>query len=214
MLQMMSFRGDRFSQPDLRMHCPSCHHLVRLLATVDADALLLGDDEVQVSAGIRLCPNSECCQLLFVAYDDNEIVVSYPPERIDFDATNLPDRILTTLEEAISCHAVKCYTAAGIMVRKTLEELCEDRQAEGPTLQKRIVALKDKVVIPDELLDGLDDLRLLGNDAAHIEAKTYQQVGREEVEISLEFTKEILKAVYQYSDLLSRLRSLRKPPTP
>jgi len=65
--------------------------------------------------------------------------------------------------------------------------------------------------MPQELLDGLDDLRLLGNDAAHVEAKTYQQVGKEEVEVSLEFTKEVLKAVYQYSALLDRLRNLKRP---
>jgi hypothetical protein len=67
--------------------------------------------------------------------------------------------------------------------------------------------------MPKELLDGLDDLRLLGNDAAHIEAKTYEQIGKNEVEVSLEFTKEVLKAVYQYSDLLKRLRDLKKPHT-
>ena len=96
------------------------------------------------------------------------------------------------------------------MIRKTLEELCIDRSADGSTLKQRIVALGNAVLLPKELLDGLDDLRLLGNDAAHVEARTYQQVGQEEVEISLEFTKEILKAVYQYSDLLARLRSLKK----
>ncbi len=41
------------------------------------------------------------------------------------------------------------------------------------------------VVMSKELMDGLDDLRLLGNDAEHVEAKTYQQVGKEEAEISL-----------------------------
>jgi hypothetical protein len=50
----------------------------------------------------------------------------------------------------------------------------------------------------------------LGNDAAHIESQTFNDVGKTEVEISIEFTKEILKAVYQYEGLLSRIRSLKK----
>ena len=103
--------------------------------------------------------------------------------------------------------------AAAIMVRKTLEELCRDRGAEGKNLKKRISALSSKVVLPDELLEGLDDLRLLGNDAAHVESRTYNDIGKEEVEIGVEFAKEVLKAVYQYSALLARLRGLKKPST-
>jgi hypothetical protein len=68
------------------------------------------------------------------------------------------------------------------------------------------------VLLPQELLDGLDDLRLLGNDAAHIESQEFNNIGKEEVEIGIEFAKEVLKAVYQYADLLARLRSLKRTP--
>ncbi len=98
------------------------------------------------------------------------------------------------------------------MVRKTLEELCLDRKATGNNLKERIGALGTKVVLPKELLDGLDDLRLLGNDAAHIESQEFNKVEQEEVEIGIEFAKEVLKAVYQYSALLTRLRALKKTP--
>jgi hypothetical protein len=37
-------------------------------------------------------------------------------------------------------------------------------------------------------------------------------VGQEEVEIGIEFAKEVLKAVYQYAALLTRLRALKKTP--
>ncbi len=75
---------------------------------------------------------------------------------------------------------------------------------------ERIQALKNIVIIPIELLEALDHVRLLGNDAAHIEAETYNKVGKEEVEISIELTKELLKALYQYDALLSKIRSLYK----
>jgi HEPN domain-containing protein len=96
------------------------------------------------------------------------------------------------------------------MVRKTLEELCRDRQAQGKDLRERIRDLGTKIVLPQELLNGLDDLRLLGNDAAHIESREYEKIGKEEVEIGIEFAKEVLKATYQYSALLARLKSLQK----
>jgi len=148
---------------------------------------------------------------LFFALLDGKVIVSYPPQLIDFDPVNLPPSVRATLEEAIQCHANQCFIAAAIMVRKTLEELCFDRKASGNNLKERIRDLGTKIVLPKELLDGLNDLRLLGNDAAHIESQEFNKVGREEVEIGLEFAKEVLKAVYQYSALLSRLRSLKKP---
>lgn len=95
------------------------------------------------------------------------------------------------------------------MIRKTLEEICLDREAKGKNLKDRIADLGTKILIPRELLDGIDDLRLLGNDAAHIENKTFSEVGKEEIEVSIEFVKEILKAVYQYESLLGRLRKLK-----
>ena len=68
-----------------------------------------------------------------------------------------------------------------------------------------------KILVPLEVpLEGMDDLRLLGNDAAHIESKSFEQIGKDEIEISIEFTKEILKAVYQYSHLLSKIKGLKK----
>lgn len=59
---------------------------------------------------------------------------------------------------------------------------------------------------------ALDSLRLLGNDAAHVAAKNYNGVGRDEVEAAVDLTKEILKAIYQYNDLLAKLNALKKTP--
>jgi len=59
----------------------------------------------------------------------------------------------------------------------------------------------------------MDELRLLGNDVAHIEAKVYDQVGSAEVEAAIELTKEILKAVFQLDSLVTKLKSLRRPTT-
>jgi Domain of unknown function (DUF4145) len=98
------------------------------------------------------------------------------------------------------------------MVRKTLELLCFTQGAQGSNLKERVQALGSKVVLPPDLLAGLDDLRLLGNDAAHIESSVYMRITQEEVDVAIEFTKEVLKAVYQLSALLERLRALKKGP--
>lgn len=136
-------------------------------------------------------------------------MLTSPSETIPFDKENIPNGVLEAFEEAIKCHANSCFIASAIMIRKTLEEICQDRGAKGKNLNLRLNDLGDKILIPKELLEGMNDLRLLGNDAAHIEAKTFNEVGKEEIEISLEFTKEILKAVYQYDNLLQKMKALK-----
>ncbi len=194
----------------VKLRCPSCRQRGTFEQLNINDANISRANEM-VTVGIRRCPDPVCFALVFFMYKQGQVVDSYPPETIDFDATNVPVAVQTVLEEAIKCHAQRCFIASAIMVRKTLEELCRDRGAAGPNLKERIKALGAKVVLPAELLEGLDDLRLLGNDAAHIESQEYTKVGQEEVEVGIEFTKEVLKAVYQYSALLSKLRALKKP---
>lgn len=74
-------------------------------------------------------------------------------------------------------------------------ELARDRPAANTGEQ---LVATSKRALPQELLDGADHLRLLGNDAAHIEGKTYQSIGEPEVRIAIDLTKELLKSAYQY----------------
>jgi len=163
--------------------------------------------------GQRRCPNPNCMQHIFFV-SDRSTSECFPPERLDFDATDIPKPLVSSFTEAIACHSVECYIASALMIRRTLEELCKDRGATGKNLKERLASLGTKVVLPTELLEALDHLRLLGNDAAHIESQEYDKVGKPEVEIAIEFTKEVLKAVYQYSGLLGKLKGLKKSPTP
>jgi hypothetical protein len=70
--------------------------------------------------------------------------------------------------------------------------------------------LKGKIVVPQKLFDEMDELRLLGNDADHIEATEFDSIAKPEPDIAIEFTTEKLKSLYQYASLLDRLRPLRK----
>lgn len=165
------------------------------------------------SFGLRRCPNPNCNAVLFYVRE-HQNYVTFPTSRIDFNSENIPTAIVENLTEAITCHSNKCFIAAGMMIRKTLEAVCEDKGTTGANLHQKLQNLKSKVLMPNELFDALNILKLLGNDAAHIEAKTFEEIGQTEIEISIEFTKEILKAVYQYKGLLDKLNSLKKPQNP
>jgi len=193
--------------PVITMRCPSCGK--------EGTFEKLNNINDLVASGAyysqRRCPNTEChCHVFIISKNTGEIMNTYPPERIDFEKRNIPQNILHVFEEAISCHANKCYKASAMMVRRTLEEICHDKGIKDGKLCERLQEFKKSIIIPQELFDGMDELRLLGNDAAHIEARFYDEIGEEEIEISIEFTKEILKAIYQYQDLLTRMKSLKK----
>ena len=207
----MNFKIENYGQSGnqvVTLRCPTCRQRGVFEGVGIPD---LAAPPIGVLAGLRRCPDPPCHALVFFVMQHGKLVVSYPAETIDFDPTNIPAAVLNAFEEAIKCHAQSCFVASAIMVRKTLEELCRERNAVGPNLKERIKALGARVVLPKDLLDGVDDLRLLGNDAAHIESQEYTKVGQEEVEVGIEFAKEVLKAVYQYASLLARLRALKKP---
>lgn len=169
-----------------------------------------GSQAVSIWLGVRFCPGNDCGRAVFMAAQQSRVLAAFPPLTIDFDSANLPELVKSSLEEAIRCHASGCYRASALLIRRTLEEVCKDRGATGDNLKNRIADLKGKITLPNELFEAMDRLRLLGNDAAHIEAQSYDNVGEEEVEVGLELTKEIVKATYQYGNLLSRLAGLGK----
>lgn len=165
--------------------------------------------------GHRLCPNQSCRTHVFVIYElvgfGGRLIRSYPAGRIQFDSASVPLKVTDAFVEALTCAANECYIAAGMLIRKTLEAVCEDRKAKGGDLFKRIEDLRTKIILSQELFDAMHQLRLLGNDAAHIDAKTYDDVGKEEIDAAIEVTKEVIKATYQHKDLVAKLKALKKP---
>ena len=189
--------------------CPHCGNKGTFEIIVGLHDIHIGDGYV---CGQRKCPNLNCRGHLFIIKTGigGDLLFQYPPLRVPFNTQNIPDCILKTFDEAITCHSESCYVAAAIMIRRTLEEICEDRDAKGKDLKDRIKDLKTKVILPQDLFDAMDELRLLGNDAAHLETKYYNQIDKEEVGVAIEFTIELLKALYQYSALLSKMKELKK----
>lgn len=175
----------------------------------------LGQSDVGIGehvCGQRKCPDPECSGHIFVVLQHNQLLTAYPSITIDFDSSNIPESIKTTFDEALVCHSSQCHVASAIMVRRTLEEICEHKKATGKDLKKRLKDLESKIVLPQELITAMDELRLLGNDAAHIEAKDFNDISNTELEVAIDVTKEIMKGLYQYSTLLGKLRALKKTP--
>jgi hypothetical protein len=189
--------------------CPYCGHKGTFEA-ISRDRFI----QNKYICGQRLCPDQDCQGHLFVVLDrSRNLLFHYPFRSISLNKENIPASIIKTFDEAVTCHAQNCFVASAIMIRRTLEEICEERGAVGKDLKTRIHDLKTKILLPQELFDAMDELRLLGNDAVHVEANTFAQISSQELDVAIEFTIELLKALYQYSSLLSKMRELKKTKT-
>lgn len=159
---------------------------------------------------MRICP-SPTCRGIILTWNDDRSIETMPRETISFDPSGIPPHLVRTLSEAVECHSAGAYRASAMMVRRLLEELCHDSNATGSNLHARLDNLRDKIVLSEELFEAMDELKALGNDAAHIEAKAYSNIDKEEAELSIELAREVLKARYQHKSLVERLKSRKGP---
>src|SRR5205807_4370589 len=101
----------------ISVRCPSCRHQGIFESITNVNDVHQRVDQQDLRLGQRRCPNPVCRAHLFVVIGTNSLLLlSYPAERIDFDSTDVPTNILAAFEEAITCHANQCYTAAAIMI--------------------------------------------------------------------------------------------------
>ncbi len=163
---------------------------------------------LNLAFGSRLCPSPSCSRPVFIVEQNGRVAYSAPPQALDFDSSNVPAKISESLKEAILCHAVGCFRASALLIRRTLEEICQDKNVSGENLKKRIESLSSTIIVPGALVEAMDQLRILGNDAAHVEAKTYDSIGKTEIEIGIILSKELIKATYQLDELVAQLKKL------
>jgi hypothetical protein len=135
----------------------------------------LSDYDGEVGHALVRC--SHCGQLMVITqsftHDDyGEWIEDGPPSVLlpSPDASlspATPEAPRRSFEEARACFRAGQYTASALMVRRTLEAVCNDKGATGTTLYARLDDLKTKQVIEGRLADWSHGLRALGNDAAH-----------------------------------------------
>jgi hypothetical protein len=128
------------------------------------------------------------------------------PPRDDILGWSIPRPIAAAFSEAAHCHAAKAFTACAIMCRKTLEGVCDDHKAAGKNLQQRLAALRDMGVIEGRLFDWADELRLVGNEAAH---DVNVQVGPEDARDTFEFTRALLEYAYTFRHRFEEFKKRR-----
>lgn len=220
--------------PALKIICPYCNEET-ILTPIDEAKDLYYDlsalcDQI-VIMGYRQCKLHNCQEIMTVTatcnieYDENwqgEInrdlnpvdIKTSPLNSVFRINKNIPDKIADTFNEAQKCYAGDLYIASAIIIRKVLEEICNNLVIKAENLEKRI----DKLVQIDKLKDipteYLHELRKFGNDAAHVNQKKYSEFTEKEIKIALNALNLLLEILYEnkkeiYKQQIEKLRKCK-----
>lgn len=203
---------------DAQIHgeCPHCHKQCEFQSVGSIDILTDHVGDVRYIMGARRCPGCEnavfCLMKISLSANGHQIielteVFPKPYPQIEKEVPKLITKFLT---EALICFREGCFTASAIMIRRTLEEICKEVGAEGKDLHHKILDLPNKTTIHKKQIDVLMQLKLLGNDAVHVELKHFDQIGEKEVNIGLSLVQEIIRSWFHFLHLEGQLKSLKK----
>jgi hypothetical protein len=125
--------------------------------------------------------------------------------------SNLPEPIGKIYAEAIKVQTISPSSCA-VLVRRTLEAVCQYENAAGRTLADKLKSLASTGKIPQTLIDVALHLRQLGNLGAHLDIR--DDVTIEDVPIILDFIELFLDYVYvapaKIQEVKDRLNNPRK----
>jgi len=177
--------------------CPFCK---RTVATKElARTEWIGEDQEPPLEIYSLLECSSCLRpVLLREYEwgteqpDEDIDQLWPPPPRSINSA-IPESLRREITEARICFDAKAYTAAVVMVRRTLEGVCSDHGVIKQTLHNALKVMAEKGTLDGRLLAWADELRVLGNEGAHF---TGSVVSREDANDAIALAEAVLDYLY------------------
>lgn len=148
---------------------------------------------------VKTVRNSENVDPVEMKLIPDEMIL-YPS--VSIDAGSIPDQVKKSFEAALRIKNLEGNLCA-IGIRRTLEMMCKDKQAEGRDLYHKLKDLADKGMLPPIITEMATVLRELGNEAAHGDGKVFSD---ELIETMIKFTHAILDYIYNLPERLSNIQ--------
>jgi Domain of unknown function (DUF4145) len=126
------------------------------------------------------------------------------PERTLSDV--VPESLRLEHAEARACFNAKAYTATVVMVRRTLEGVCSDHGITKKPLYVALEEMRSSELIEGRLFEWAQELRVLGNDAAHF---TGRAVSSQDAEDALSLAEALMDYMYVFSAQFDKFRRRR-----
>lgn len=203
-------------QQPILSECPFCDKPV--LAAVQGTYVEQPDQDIggpEILYSLARC--QECGSALLLGQQREEAGWS-SPERVYPVATDRPLNVYVPAElrreheEARACFRVRAYTATAVMVRRTLEGVCQEQGiAKKQPLAASLKQLRDDGKIEGRLLEWAEALRFLGNQGAHY---TGTAVSREDASDALAFAEALLDYMYVLTAQYEKFQRRRTAETP
>ncbi|WP_340701362.1 DUF4145 domain-containing protein [Brevibacillus borstelensis] len=126
---------------------------------------------------------------------------------VSLEASGIPENVRKSFEAALKIKNTE-GTLCAIGIRRTLEMMCKNQQANGRDLYSKLKDLSDRGLLPPIVNEMASVLRELGNEAAHGDEREFSD---EIIESMIKFTHVILDYVYNLPDKLAEIQNhLRK----
>jgi hypothetical protein len=122
--------------------------------------------------------------------DDIRVNVLYPPRGVK--AYYFPHPVRKAYEAAIKARTIDA-NAYALLLGRTLEAVCEDREVAGKDLYQKLEALAEKGEIPKNLINVAHGLRSMRNIGAH---EPFEGLSSKEIPLLDNLSKTILEYIY------------------
>ena len=150
------------------------------------------------------CTN--CGAFLIVSIRNGELKSTPILKSLEFNKIpNAPENMNKDLYEAQVCHAVGANKACVVMCGRTLEQICDDKDAKGKTLDKKIKDLLNENIISSEMFKMFDEIRYFRNHGAHLKNDLLGGVTKDDSSLVLEVTIHLSKHIYEIPEKMKKL---------
>lgn len=171
----------------VRYRCPWCSNF----SNVDAFGPVPMGAGRQHAAHVLVCQNPRCglASLLLTNGVANPDSI-YPNPQATYEAPGVPEAIAEDFEEALGCQAAGFVLGAAVVGRRVLQSALVDKGAQKYNLVDQINEIGDDV-LPKLLKIASQQVRLIGNDAAHL-----REVSNEDAAALISFVQQVLYQMY------------------
>lgn len=186
--------------------CPECNRMSALRVRSEAhataprqlfDQMDAGEDGLHLARySIAFCPK---CEGVFL-----HVAATSEPSGIPYEAMlfptpdrrgipGLPEPVRRTFRSAQSCFETGNFEPCVVMCRKCIEAVCAFLGIQTGSLAERLRKARDSGRIEARLYEWADELRLIGNDAAH---DLDVRISKQDAVDSIDFVEAILLYVF------------------
>lgn len=196
----------------------TCYHcgntgILKTIASFDVPEEIVEKDEwgrvtfFQVVATSRWylfqCP--VCLEPVLINHyliPDMEGVVTNVYPCVNIDKENTPPKIFQAYEAAVKTRGIDNAICL-LSLRRALEMVCKDKNAQGDNLEKKIDDLIEKKVLPEMMRDACWIVRQCGNEAAHADDVEFS---KREADEAIEYVGSIITYLYSTPVKVADLR--------